>query len=155
MFWCCISSVHATQDLYETKSGSAAAPRQIFTLAHQASKMAATFVTIPASNYVEKARWALQLAGVAFSERKYAPLFAYLSTMPNGGKSVPLLVVPGKDGEKSVVLKDSSDILDYCATELSDLYPTLKTKELELYYDKVLGPHARRCGKLVDGWVHV
>lgn len=111
------------------------------------STMAATFVTIPASNYVEKARWALQLAGVAFTEHKYAPLFAYMSTMPNGGKSVPLLVLPGDGGEKDVVLKDSSDILDYCATRLPELYPTLKAKELELFYDKELGPHTRRCGK--------
>jgi glutathione S-transferase len=103
----------------------------------------ATLVSIPASNYVEKARWALQFAGVAFREEKWAPLFVYLSTKPKGGRSVPLLVLPSPSG---AVLTDSSDILDYCAQKRPDLYPNEDTKRLELYYDTELGPHARRCG---------
>ncbi|KAF1328871.1 hypothetical protein FI667_g6473, partial [Globisporangium splendens] len=101
----------------------------------------ATLVTIPASNYAEKARWALQLAGIPFAEAKYAPLLAYMATMPRGGKSVPLLVVPAEN----LVLKDSADILDYCATKRPELYPSPHTKELELMFDQELGPHARRC----------
>lgn len=117
----------------------------------------ATLVTIPVSNFVEKARWALQLAGVTHTERKYAPVFAYVSTMPNGGKSVPLLVLPApplSDGihataTKPTVLTDSSDILDYCATKLPSLYPTPETKALELKFDKELGPFARCIGTCV------
>lgn len=119
-----------------------------------ASEMAmATFVSIPASNYVEKARWALQLARVPFTESKFAPLFAYVSTMPNGGRSVPLLVLPpsadsDSDNKKPKVLTDSADILDYCATKLPSLYPTSETKALELHYDKKLAPYTRCIGTL-------
>lgn len=107
------------------------------------SDAAATLVSIPASNYVEKARWALQLAGVAFHEEKWAPLFVYLSTKPKGGRSVPVLAL---SSPKGAVLTDSSDILTYCAQKKPDLYPNEDTKQLELYYDTELGPHARRCG---------
>jgi len=103
----------------------------------------ATLVSIPASNYVEKARWALQLTGIAFREEKWAPVFAYFSTKPKGGASVPLLVLPLS---KSAVLTNSSDILDFCAQTKPDLYPNEDTKKLELYYDTELGPHTRCCG---------
>ncbi|DAZ97902.1 TPA: hypothetical protein N0F65_012165 [Lagenidium giganteum] len=98
----------------------------------------ALLVSIPASNYVEKARWALQLAEIPFEEEKHIALLAYRSTMPKGGKSVPLLKT------SSFVLTDSSDILQYCAQKLPSLYPNDEAKKLELYYDTELGPHLRR-----------
>ncbi|KAF1776825.1 hypothetical protein JG687_00002629 [Phytophthora cactorum] len=102
----------------------------------------ATLVTIPASNYAEKARWALRLAEIPFFEEKWAPLFAYLSTMPKGGRSVPLLVLPRTP---KVILTDSADIVGFCAENHPELYPNEKAKDQEKFFDTKLGPHARRC----------
>ncbi|ETL81159.1 hypothetical protein L917_18447 [Phytophthora nicotianae] len=102
----------------------------------------ATLVTIPASNYAEKARWALRVAKIPFVEEKWAPLFAYISTKPKGGRSVPLLVVPSSP---KVVLTDSADIMAFCADKHQELYPNEKAKDQEKFFDTKLGPHARRC----------
>ncbi|RLN55530.1 hypothetical protein BBJ28_00002773 [Nothophytophthora sp. Chile5] len=111
--------------------------------AHAAHAAPVVLVTIPASNYVEKARWALRFAGVPFIEEKWAPLFVYLSTMPKGGKSVPLLVLPSPS---KVALTDSTDIMAFCARTMPELYANEDAKRLETLYDSKLGPHARRCG---------
>lgn len=95
-------------------------------------------VSIPASSYCEKARWALQAAGIPFIEEPHAPLFVYSSTVPKGGKTVPLLT------SSAAVLTDSSDILDECARSAAWLYPTKETKEMELYLDTKFGVHVRR-----------
>jgi hypothetical protein len=109
----------------------------------------ATFVTIPASNYCEKARWALQFANVPFKEEKHAPLLAYTSTMPKGGKSVPLL----QFANSKLTLTDSSDILDYCAKHKPSLYSNEKVKEFELRCDEEFGTHARRVGKFFESFL--
>lgn len=101
-------------------------------------------VSVPASNFCEKARWALQLARIPFREREYAPVLHLFGTIPTGGRSVPVLYWP----ESKRALTDSSDILDLCAQSLPTLYPTKETKELELFYDRSLGPHSRRTGAL-------
>lgn len=102
----------------------------------------AILVTMPPSNYVEKARWVLQLAKIPFEELKYAPVLHRFATKPKGGSSVPLLYWPTTKQS----LTDSSAILDLCAQSLPSLYPTTETKELERYYDESLAPHARRTG---------
>ncbi|DBA04918.1 TPA: hypothetical protein N0F65_006920 [Lagenidium giganteum] len=102
----------------------------------------ALLVSIPASNYVEKARWALQLAGIPFEEEKHVPVLAYRSTMPKGGRTVPLL----KTG--TLVLKDSADILEYCAQTMPSLYPNEEAKRLELLFDNHFGSHLRRVAWL-------
>ncbi|POM58474.1 Hypothetical protein PHPALM_36866 [Phytophthora palmivora] len=93
------------------------------------------------SSYAEKARWALRVAQVPFVEEKWAPLFAYMSTIPKGGRSVPLLTLP----PPNAALTDSEDIMAYCAKTLPELYPNEKAKELEVLFDTKLGPHTRRC----------
>jgi glutathione S-transferase len=67
----------------------------------------ATLITIPFSHYCEKARWALELAGVDFEERGYLPGLSRLVTARYGGTTVPLLVADG------LVLKDSTEIVGY------------------------------------------
>lgn len=68
--------------------------------------MTAKLITIAFSHYCEKARWALDRAGVAYTEEPHLPVFHYLSTYRNGGKrTVPLLV----DGK--TVVRDSTDII--------------------------------------------
>ncbi|ETW02653.1 hypothetical protein H310_06113 [Aphanomyces invadans] len=98
-------------------------------------------VTIPASNYCEKARWGLRVAKIDFVEEMHAPLFHYMSTKPKGGKSVPLLVT-----SPSTCLKDSDAILTLCGTALPSLYPHPGVKEKELWFDNQFGPAARRFG---------
>ncbi|DBA04899.1 TPA: hypothetical protein N0F65_006901 [Lagenidium giganteum] len=100
----------------------------------------AVLVSIPVSNYVEKARWALQLAQLPFTEEKHVPIGHYLSTKPKQGRSVPLLYFPSTKR----ALTDSADILGHCAESLSSLYPNEEVTELELFYDQKLGTHVRR-----------
>jgi glutathione S-transferase len=73
--------------------------------------MTARLITIAFSHYCEKARWALDRAGVEYKEEAHLPLFHYTAThytatYRNGGKrTVPLLV----DG--TTVVRDSTDII--------------------------------------------
>lgn len=70
-------------------------------------------ITIRGSHYVERARWALDLAGLPYEEDSSPPVVHMLSTLaarPAGSKahSVPMLLTP--DG---AVLTDSADIVAY------------------------------------------
>ncbi|RHY13568.1 hypothetical protein DYB25_011766 [Aphanomyces astaci] len=97
-------------------------------------------VSIPASNYVQKARWGLRLAKIDFTEEMHAPAFHRFSTRPKGGSSVPLLYCP----ETKLSLTDSDPILSFCGQHVPSLYPHEHVKALELKYDTDFGPHARR-----------
>ncbi|GFR45581.1 hypothetical protein Agub_g6975 [Astrephomene gubernaculifera] len=71
-------------------------------------------VTIPASHYCERARWALDYAGIAYKEDKWPPLLHYAGTLPaSGTKSVPVLKCPKGAGPRGKVLTDSADIVRY------------------------------------------
>jgi len=68
--------------------------------------MTTKLITIAFSHYCEKARWALDRAGVEYTEEAHLPMFHYAATYRNGGKrTVPLLV----DGK--TVVRDSTDII--------------------------------------------
>ena len=100
-------------------------------------------ITMPHSHYCEKARWALDLAGVEYVEEAHPPLFHWLATWPRGGRSVPVFVRDGRD------YRDSSEILLHLDEAGSGLYPaeaTLRREVLALEeeFDERLGPHARR-----------
>lgn len=102
-------------------------------------------VTITFSHYCEKARWALQRAGVAFVEDGHLPLFHFPAVRRAGApRTVPALVTA--DG----VLGDSTDILrwiDARAPEDRRLYPEPVAAEalaLEERFDADLGPATRR-----------
>lgn len=106
-----------------------------------------TLVTIPISHFCEKARWALDRAGVAYVERAHLQVLHVLATRrAGGGRTAPVLVC----GE--TVLADSSDILAY-ADERGPvdrrLYPgdaeaAAEVRALERGFDERLGPHGRR-----------
>lgn len=71
------------------------------------------FITIRGSHYVERARWAMDLAGLSYEEDSSPPLIHMFSTMsarPAGSKahSVPMLLTPDAG-----VLTDSADIVAY------------------------------------------
>jgi glutathione S-transferase len=105
-------------------------------------------ITIAPSHYCEKARWALQLAGVPFVEEPHPPVL-HMRAAGKGrssGHSTPVLVAEGK------VIPDSTEILQFVQESPGASwrpYPadsTLRNEALELeeLFDTHLGPHTRR-----------
>src|SRR5690349_17185426 len=106
--------------------------------------MPARLITIPFSHYCEKARWALERAGVAHVEEGHLPLFSSIAAKRAGAKrTVPVFV--SADAE---LVPDSTDILRWCdahggaAPLFPDALPDAAT--LEDDFDRRLGPAARR-----------
>lgn len=105
-------------------------------------------ISIPASHYCEKARWAMDRAGIAFKEEGHLPFFSRLATWRAGKKgSVPVLVTP--EG----LITDSTEILRWVDTRLpvdARLFPEDGTRPdveaWEARFDDELGPATRRLG---------
>ena len=104
-------------------------------------------ITIPISHYCEKARWALDYAGVGYRERAHLQLIHRVAVARAGGRTtVPVLVC----GDR--VLADSSDIVREADTRAPPgrrLYPAdasaaADARTLEHEFDNRLGPHGRR-----------
>lgn len=100
-------------------------------------------VTIPFSHYCEKARWALDRAGVEYREDGHLPLFAWAPALRAGrARTVPSLVTAGG------AVTDSTDILRWCDHhgDAPPLFPfdLPEAAELEERFDRRLGPHSRR-----------
>ena len=111
--------------------------------------MTARLITIPFSHYCEKARWALELAGVAYEEEGHLPIFHYTATLRAGAKrTVPALIVPSPTGKQ--VIPDSTPIIAYADEQRPGcLYPTTTEQReealaLEDAFDRHLGPATRR-----------
>ena len=107
--------------------------------------MANRLITIPFSHFCEKARWALERAGVAFAEDGHLPIFHYLPVKRAGAKrTVPVLVADGR------LVADSTDIIAWADGQRpGSLYPIdartrAEALALEDELDKALGPAARR-----------
>ena len=102
-------------------------------------------ITIPFSHFSEKARWALDHAGLAYEEEAHLPLLHVPATRRAGGKTVPVLVTD--EG----TFTDSTDILGYVdrkAPADRKIWPTdeadrKKAQELEEFFDRGLGKGAR------------
>jgi glutathione S-transferase len=104
-------------------------------------------VTIPISHYCEKARWALDRAGVAYRERAHVQaIHRYATLRAGGGLTAPVFVCAAG------VLAESAEILawaDVQAPEGRTLYPedpvrAAQVRMLEVDFDTRLGPHSRR-----------
>ncbi len=103
-------------------------------------------MTIPISHFCEKARWALDRAGVDYVERRHLQLVhVFAARLAGGGNTVPVLATEG--GE---VLSDSSDILRWTDTRVapgSRLYPEgqlgVEASALETSLDDGFGPAGR------------
>jgi glutathione S-transferase len=113
----------------------------------RAGKTDNVLVTIPISHYCEKARWALDRAGVSYRERAHVQVIHRIATRrAGGGLTAPVFVCA--DG----VLADSTDILAWADTQSPPnraLYPVDPTqaaqvRALEDDFDARLGPHSRR-----------
>ncbi len=89
--------------------------------------MTQRLVTIPISHFCEKARWALDRAGVRYVEQPHLQIIHVLAArFAGGGRTVPVLVTDA--GE---VLADSTEILRWGDTQIEP--------ELRLYPDGPLG----------------
>jgi len=110
-------------------------------------------ITIPFSHYCEKARWALDAAGVDYREEPHPPLAHLPATRAVGGRSVPVLV----HGEH--VFRDSTDIVrhaDDLAPPDRHLFPAeaearTRVLAIEDELDETLGVDAR----LISYWHHL
>ena len=106
----------------------------------------ARFITIPTSHYCEKARWALDLAGIAYEEEMHMPAFHIRHAKKAGGlPTVPVLVTAHE------VFADSTDILQFAhrTAPSAGLYPQdpamrKEVEDFEELCDEVIGTHARR-----------
>ena len=104
-------------------------------------------VTIPISHYCEKARWALERAGIPYREERHVQAIHRIAARrAGGGPTVPVLVTP--DG----VISESEGILvwtDARTPPAHRLFPAAQQEraEVELLcrrFDEELGPRGRR-----------
>ena len=105
-------------------------------------------VTIPISHYCEKARWALDRAGVAYDERRHLPAIHRVAVRRAGGKlTAPVLVCP-----EGVVVSESTDIIVWADARVGSpaarMIPTdaavaREARALADDYDERLGPATR------------
>jgi glutathione S-transferase len=107
--------------------------------------MTLRLITIPTSHFCEKARWALDHAGLSFREEGHLPMFHFPANLRvRAGLTVPVLVHDGG------VLSDSPDILrwadDHRAAHMATIYPAAQRaeiEELERTFGDSLGPSVR------------
>ena len=99
--------------------------------------MTTRLLTLPPSNYSEKARWALDRLGLPYQEETSGPGFHYLALRRVGGKSMPTLVL-----DSGEVLRDSTDILHHLDGQAPPelrLFPTEPSlrQEVETLEDRI------------------
>jgi glutathione S-transferase len=100
-------------------------------------------ITIPISHYCEKARWALDRAGIEYREERHIQgVHMVVARRAGGGITVPVLVTPDE------VLAESAEILAWVdeRTPPTDRLLTGEpdVKALCRRFDEKLGPHGRR-----------
>lgn len=108
--------------------------------------MTARLVTIGPSHYCEKARWALDRAGIGYRESVYLPMLHWGASLPLGSRTVPVLV------HGATKLTESSAIVAFADERLAaekKLYPSdpsarAEVLALEKKLDDELGPLTRR-----------
>jgi glutathione S-transferase len=108
--------------------------------------MGARLVTIPISHFCEKARWALDRAGVEYTEQPHVQVIHVAAArLAGGGRTVPVLVTAS--GE---VLPESRDILRWADTQVASarrLYPEgdvgAEAAAVEAWLDGGFGPDGR------------
>jgi len=105
-----------------------------------AASQRCTLITIPISHYCEKARWALERAGVEYEEHAHLQVLHWAAVRrAGGGRTAPVL----RCGER--VFAESADIVAFADARGAGLRsddPQVRAVESEL--DERLGPHGRR-----------
>lgn len=101
-------------------------------------------ITIPISHYCEKARWALDRAGIEFTEEPHLQVIhIWKARRAGGGRTVPVLVTD--EG----AITDSTAILEWADRRMEPearLYPddaAAQAREIEDWLDEGLGPDGR------------
>jgi glutathione S-transferase len=101
--------------------------------------MAPVLVTIPISHYCEKARWALDRAGIEYEERRHLPgLHRAAVRHRGGGLTAPLMVLDDGSG-----ITESSEIVAWAAARGADVRFCAESVALAGDYDLRLGPATR------------
>jgi glutathione S-transferase len=108
--------------------------------------VSARLITIPISHFCEKARWALDRAGVKYVEQPHLQLIHVLAARhAGGGKTVPVFV-----SDAGEVLAESADILRWADGQVGRerrLYPDgelgAQAAALEAWLDHGFGPDGR------------
>lgn len=104
-------------------------------------------ITIPISHYCEKARWALDRAGIEYEERAHLQILHWFAVRrAGGGKTAPVLTW----GDR--VFADSADIVEAVSAEAPPgrgLFPddpaiAAEIRALQADFDARLGPEGRR-----------
>lgn len=104
-------------------------------------------ITIGVSHYCDKARLALELAELRYTEDAYVPILHRFAVKRAGGSgSTPTLVTGSR------VIDDSTDILAFIQEHAEskwrpypeDSQQRAEVEELEELFDEKLGPHTRR-----------
>jgi glutathione S-transferase len=104
-------------------------------------------VTIPISHFCEKARWALDRAGVGYTEKRHIQL-GHIAAVKRAGGGMTAPVLRTSEG----VFDESSAIVRYADEHVAAerrLYPAEPAEHeevvaLERNFDAVLGPEGRR-----------
>lgn len=102
-------------------------------------------ITIPISHFCEKARWALERAGIEYVEERHMQGFHPFYTRKAGGRfTTPVLVLPG-----GRAFRQSRHILKWADQSLREdlwLYPAEtepRVRAVERWLDTTLGPDGR------------
>jgi len=104
-------------------------------------------ITIPISHYCEKARWALDWAGIAHRERAHLQVLHWIPVARAGGKKTAPVLVWGDR-----VFADSAEIVEEASARARPdraLFPddpaaAAEVRELQRDFDELLGPEGRR-----------
>ena len=104
-------------------------------------------ITIPISHYCEKARWALDRAGVNYQERAHLQVLHWIPVTRAGGKKTAPVLVWGDR-----VFTDSADIVEEASARGPsgrELFPddpaaAAEVRALQSDFDSDLGPEGRR-----------
>jgi glutathione S-transferase len=104
-------------------------------------------ITIPISHYCEKARWALDRAGISYQERAHLQVLHWFPVRRAGGKKTAPVLVWGDR-----VLTDSADIVEEASAKAPPgrgLFPddpaaAAEVRTLQGDFDARLGPEGRR-----------
>lgn len=106
-------------------------------------------ITIPLSHYAERARWALDAAGIDYDEEPHLQRFAGMRTKAVGGRhTVPVLLLDGQ------VLKDSADIVRWASaqTEGDDLYACAERAAIEALEGEFAGDYGVETRRITYDW---
>lgn len=96
-------------------------------------------VTIPVSHYCEKARWALDRAGIVYDERRYLPAVHRFATLRHRNMTAPVLLCP-----ETGMVGESSDIIAYAdARGARVVCDCAEARALADDFDERLGPATR------------